>query len=93
MFFVVISLGSFCCFKTLQLLLLLPLLFYYFALFTHLSGHHGATQKINWAGGDLEFSLSLSHLVKKRIHSFSLVVIFGKYEKKLKLVTAGPVRH
>ena len=65
--FVVTSLVKVFYFKTLQLLLLLPLLFYHFALFTHLSGHHGATQKINWVGEEgLKFSLSLSHMVEKR---------------------------
>ena len=73
-----ISLGKFWGFKTLQLLLLLPLLFYYFALFTYLSGHHGATQKINWAGVDLEFSLS--HMVKRITHS-SLVEILESMKR------------
>ena len=64
------SLGNFVYFMILQYLLLLPkICFYYFVLFTHLSGHHGATQKINWTGGDGKFSLSLSHMVEK-VHSW-----------------------
>ena len=87
--FVVTSLVKVFYFKTMHLLLLLPLLFYHFNLFTHLSGRHGATLKMNWAGEeDLKFSLSLSHMVEKRF-----TVILGESMKRRWWVTAGPVRH